>query len=483
MPRITKKTSMRRIMIFALAGLVFCNVLLAALPANVRAAEQRCFPETGQCISGVFRTYWEQNGGLAVFGLPITFAQDEINRATGETYPTQWFERNRFELHTRSGAPVVLLGRLGDERLIQQGINWQSLPREAGAKPGCLWFEITGHNVCDQGAGIGFKTYWQTHGLDLREPGTSERESLALFGLPLTEQRMETNSSGETVLTQWFERARFEWHPTKPAPYNVLLGLLGNEVHATLGVGVPGPHPIGPPAIAPEYTALGDSLVTGIFASKGYVPTYRDYLRDDGGLSMQLTNLGKNGWRSGDLLNALRKDQTFRNAVARSQVVTWNIGGNDLRQTRSRYKAGTCGGADNQACLRTAVSTLKSNWDAIMSEILTLRSTTNTIIRTMDTYNPYVNADQVVDSWPDDGGLNDFQVFKPYIDDVNSYMCLTAQSKKIPCAKVYVAFNGADGSIDPHEKGYLAFDDLHPNDKGHAVIAEQLRSLGLAPLK
>ena len=51
-------------------------------------------------------------------------------------------------------------------------------------------------------------------------------ESLALFGLPLSEPAMETNGAGDTVLTQWFERARFEDHGAK----GVLLGLLGNEI-------------------------------------------------------------------------------------------------------------------------------------------------------------------------------------------------------------------------------------------------------------
>ena len=60
--------------------------------------------------------------------------------------------------------------------------------------------------------------------------GTSYEESLALFGLPLTGVRMEKNKAGDTVLTQWFERARFEWHPNNPEPYKVLLGLLGNEI-------------------------------------------------------------------------------------------------------------------------------------------------------------------------------------------------------------------------------------------------------------
>ncbi|HZG67583.1 MAG TPA: hypothetical protein VEZ12_12620, partial [Herpetosiphonaceae bacterium] len=61
-------------------------------------------------------------------------------------------------------------------------------------------------------------------------PGISLEESLALSGLPLTEARMETNAAGDTVLTQWFERARLEWHPNNPDPYKVLLGLLGVEL-------------------------------------------------------------------------------------------------------------------------------------------------------------------------------------------------------------------------------------------------------------
>jgi len=42
---------------------------------------------------------------------------------------------------------------------------------------------------------------------------------------------MEQSSDGKVYLVQWFERARFEWHPEiQDAKYRVLLGLLGNEV-------------------------------------------------------------------------------------------------------------------------------------------------------------------------------------------------------------------------------------------------------------
>ncbi|KPV49716.1 hypothetical protein SE17_31020, partial [Kouleothrix aurantiaca] len=61
--------------------------------------------------------------------------------------------------------------------------------------------------------------------------GSSFNESLALFGLPLSEATMETNpTTGQQYLTQHFERARFEFHPENQPPYDVLLGLLGREL-------------------------------------------------------------------------------------------------------------------------------------------------------------------------------------------------------------------------------------------------------------
>lgn len=66
----------------------------------------------------------------------------------------------------------------------------------------------------------------------------AQAESLALFGFPISEPMMETNAEGDTVLTQWFERARFEFHPNNPPQYQVLLGLLGKELYGSYRPGV-----------------------------------------------------------------------------------------------------------------------------------------------------------------------------------------------------------------------------------------------------
>ena len=223
-------------------------------------------------------------------------------------------------------------------------------------------------------------------------------------------------------------------------------------IATALGSGLRGSEPVEARS-GWEYTALGDSLATGLLAFRGYVPRYKDYVQTDTGFGVNLNNLGQNGSTSNDLLKALKTNRDLRRSVARSQVVTWDIGGNDLRAARNSYKAQTCGGADNQDCLRNTTATFKGNWDAIIVEILSLRNTSNTIIRSMDIYNPYVNEDQASDSWTNDGGLNDFQVFKVYVDRANSHIAATAQSKSIRVAGVYAAFNGTAGDQDPSDKG------------------------------
>lgn len=103
------------------------TLLLTTLPAASAQSDQRCFPETGFCISGRIREFWEQNGGLPVFGFPITPQQEEM--VEGKAVQVQWFERNRIELHPENRRPYdVLLGRLGADRLAQQGRDFFTFP-------------------------------------------------------------------------------------------------------------------------------------------------------------------------------------------------------------------------------------------------------------------------------------------------------------------------------------------------------------------
>jgi hypothetical protein len=247
------------ILVGMLAALALCAL---AMPVAAQS-EQRCFAETGLCIAGRIRAFWEQNGGLPVFGFPVGPQHEEP--IEGRPYQVQWFERQRLELHPENAPPYdVLLGRLSADRLAQQGRNWPAFPRSE-PQADCRFFPETGHNVC--GALL---AAWYAGGLEFDgESGASEAENLALFGLPLSDPLTET-IEGQPYTVQWFERARFELHPENAAPYDVLFGLLGNEVHGSA------PQPPSPPVSGHEAQGIdisaGRLLIDGVQIGDRFPP-------------------------------------------------------------------------------------------------------------------------------------------------------------------------------------------------------------------
>jgi hypothetical protein len=255
-----------------IAILSFLAVLAALLVAPASASPLTapiCFSQVPDCIDGRFAEFWQQNGGLPVFGLPKSPASQQ--QVEGKTYLVQLFERNRFELHPENARPYdVLLGRLGDDLLKRQGRDWNTFPKVGGPpQPGCLFYPQTGHSIC----GSILKMY-RANGLEFDgKRGKSEAESLALFGLPLSEPQPEDTPNGKFVV-QWFERARFEIHPENSPPYDVLLGLLGNE---TVAAPAPPPAPPGPAPLPPSVNAVarperGPRGTRFFFTARGFKP-------------------------------------------------------------------------------------------------------------------------------------------------------------------------------------------------------------------
>src|SRR5688572_20986245 len=74
------------------------------------------FSETGKRLGGRFLRYWQQNGGLAQQGFPISDEFQERSDTDGNTYLVQYFERAVFEYHPENaGKPSeVLLSLLGN---------------------------------------------------------------------------------------------------------------------------------------------------------------------------------------------------------------------------------------------------------------------------------------------------------------------------------------------------------------------------------
>lgn len=197
------------VVIVMLSSTLFARQLNAQSPAL-------CFSETDQCITGPIKVYWQQYGGLAVFGYPITPQRQES--VEGRILNVQWFERDRLEIQ-HDGS--VTAGRLGARYLELTHQPWQfgdgSIPSAEQTSHGndqCRMFAETGYALC----GI-FRYYWEQHG------------GLERFGYPIGNETLE-HIDGRWLWVQYFERRRIEYHPEfAGTPYEILLGLLGSAVY------------------------------------------------------------------------------------------------------------------------------------------------------------------------------------------------------------------------------------------------------------
>src|SRR6266516_3367690 len=101
---------------------IFCGAItiFALLPvATPQAATGDCqlFPETSKKICGRFLAHWEEHGGLAQQGYPISNEFREVSDVDGKSYNVQYFERAVFEYHPENQPPFdVLLSQLGTFR-------------------------------------------------------------------------------------------------------------------------------------------------------------------------------------------------------------------------------------------------------------------------------------------------------------------------------------------------------------------------------
>jgi len=228
------------------------------------------------------------------------------------------------------------------------------------------------------------------------------------------------------------------------------------------------------------YTALGDSIAAGVSATTGYPELYRGALEAQIGVPIEVVNLACPGCTTADLLSSLQDDPRFRDSVARSQIVSWNIGGNDLLGARAIYLQRQCGGADGQDCLRATVARFERNWDSILEELAALTAGRPVVLVTMDMYDPFVRGEGA----PGAGGApSDLVVFQPYLDEVNAYIATTASAREADVAAVHSAFNGPSGSEDPLAKGLIASDFIHPTDAGQQRLVDLLLESGRAQVQ
>jgi hypothetical protein len=185
--------------IVLVAGLVALALLLVLVPFTLYAQEtERYFSETGHTVKSEFLAYFNQHGGLRIFGFPIT-EQFIMNGRT-----VQYFQHARLDLFPENQVSQrVQLGKLGEE------LGKKTPPGAPG--PNIYYqrfYPETGHTVA-----YAFLNFFDSNG------------GVAVFGYPITDYGPE-NGNGRIV--QYFQRGKLEWYPELATEQRVQLADLGS---------------------------------------------------------------------------------------------------------------------------------------------------------------------------------------------------------------------------------------------------------------
>src|SRR5205823_3296996 len=115
-------------------------------PSLTNTSQVVYFPEVGHTLRGPFLSFWQNNGGLAIFGYPISEEFQDVSPTDGKTYTVQYFERNRFEYHPEFAGTrnEVLMGLLGVE--VTQGRTFTPEP-PVQTTPSQTYFPQTQHSL------------------------------------------------------------------------------------------------------------------------------------------------------------------------------------------------------------------------------------------------------------------------------------------------------------------------------------------------
>lgn len=182
--------------------IMFITILAVPVLPRLSSAQTgggyRYFPETGHSVRDDFLVAYESAvDPVKIYGYPITEAYE--NPTTGRL--VQYFQRAHFELHPESAPELRVNRTLLGEILYKPGQELSITPDF----PACRYFPETDHQVC-----YAFLDFFNNSG------------GIAQFGYPISEIEIQNDR-----MVQYFQRARFEWHPELQSGQRVTLTDLG----------------------------------------------------------------------------------------------------------------------------------------------------------------------------------------------------------------------------------------------------------------
>lgn len=211
----------------------------------------------------------------------------------------------------------------------------------------------------------------------------------------------------------------------------------------------------------PNLVALGDSITFGYHLEPNQTqPSPQAFPNLIGNGMYSVTNLGVPGWTSADLLNAVKTNPVFKKSLKSADVITLDIGSNDLLQA-----AGLTQVLQSQTPIQMTPQLQQKVFLAeqqlainLQKIIINVKKDTNATIILYDLYDPFG-----VSSNPFLASLHSFgeQVITGVNGQVIKPLALVTGCR---LADAYTAFNG-------HQAAYIIPGDIHPTLAGHEALA------------
>jgi lysophospholipase L1-like esterase len=231
-------------------------------------------------------------------------------------------------------------------------------------------------------------------------------------------------------------------------------------------------------AAGPLYIAVGDSLSYGSAASDPDTTSFVALVRRGFTIDMELLNLGVPGYTSADLLSERELDIAIGEISGRLndgiegnevEAATFEIGGNDLLSVYFDFVIPeTCTSVDqalaNDECVNALSDVLdeySTNLDAALSGLRAADPDLPIFVLTL--YNPFSGRDPQITRIGD--LAIEGEAGTPFEEGINDIIRDIGPRYDVHLVEIFPIFDGRAEEL-------VAFDLIHPNDEGYALISD-----------
>lgn len=248
-----------------------------------------------------------------------------------------------------------------------------------------------------------------------------------------------------------------------------------------------------------DYVALGDSLAAGqkpteigSTSAKLYGTSYPKFIRDDlssKGLLNSYANFGVSGYETWNVSNDLMTpDSATQNAIIEAEIITLDIGANDLLSYLEAEEGDVSNLLDRLAYMdQDQINDLIYQMDLLKSSAVPYTVyQVSLIVAQIKTLNPdadiyvmgYYNAFSFLNDYSDDPALQEkIDILIPELEElIQAYnialeQAMTAMSYQYPGITYVSTWKAMGGDLDSNARTYLPL-DIHPTVQGYRAIAQ-----------